>query len=450
MNTSLLFLLLLVLVPLAFYFGYRRGNRPGDRKALHRRIEEYPFYPFISNEQGIVEFSLPKFNEAVRFLLRHRNTFASRQLIIIGEQNIVRDVLPTQELNLYLSLYHRYGGNNLMAEQDRFMENYKRIVTLLGRSFRGTGIEILLHNLVNPTRSVIAIENGEVTGRKVDNGTTNLLLDLKTRKLQNQDKLNYELQIGARRFKCTTVPIFRRDYGLVGAVCINVDVNFLKEEVLGTKEKMEAFIDHIVKTDFRLSENILSQDEYQAALAGKRHFAVGVLPGTGSSVESKRLLAILFSDVMNYSAMMGEDERQALQVLDQNRKIHRAAISECRGRVLKEIGDGILASFEAASDAVRCAMLLQQRALEAGTFKLRIGIHLGEVTTTGNDVFGDGVNIASRIQSEALPGTIFLSEAVYDNVRNKIRGDIRFVGERRLKNISSPVRLYGIGTAAEA
>src|SRR6185436_8697501 len=174
-------------------------------QAKTKRIEEYSFYPFITNEQGIVEFSQPLFNDAVRFFIKNKNPFATKQLIIIGEQNIVRDVLSTSDLNNYLILYNKFDGQQLLLENDQYMENYKRIVTLFGKSFKGTGIEILLHNLVNPTRSVIAIENGEVTGRKIENGTTNLLLDLKTRKLQNQDKLNYELRIGSRQFKCTTI-----------------------------------------------------------------------------------------------------------------------------------------------------------------------------------------------------------------------------------------------------
>jgi hypothetical protein len=207
-----------VLVIAAFVAGIYLGKLSNKKAVIQKRIEEYPFYPFVTNSEGLVEFSQSKFNVAVRFLVGNKNPLASRQLIIIGEQNIVRDVLSSDNLKWYLDLYSRFDGQQLLDEQNRFMENYKRIVILLGKSFRGTGIEILLHNLVNPTKSVIAIENGEVTGRKLENGTTNLLLDLKTRNQHNQDKLNYEIRIGSRLFKCTTVPIFRRDYGLVGAI----------------------------------------------------------------------------------------------------------------------------------------------------------------------------------------------------------------------------------------
>lgn len=141
-------------------------------------------------------------------------------MIVIGEQNFVGDTFGAEELKNYKAFFDAYQSNAILNDNNAFLENYKRIVRLLGRSFPNTGIEILLHNLVNPTKSIVAIENGEVTGRSLEMGTTNLVLDLKTRRHQNQDKLNYELSIGARRFKCTTIPIFRAEYGLVGAICI--------------------------------------------------------------------------------------------------------------------------------------------------------------------------------------------------------------------------------------
>ena len=159
-----------------------------------------------------------------------------------------------------------------MSENDVFLENYVRIVHQIGRSFPNTGIEILLHNLVNPSRSLIAIENGEVTGRQVGSGATNLVLDLKTRRQRGEDKVNYELNIGARQFKCTTIPIFRPDYGLVGALCINIDTHFIRDVVETGGDRLEAFIDNLLRTDFELGENILSKDEHRNAEMGKRHF----------------------------------------------------------------------------------------------------------------------------------------------------------------------------------
>jgi predicted transcriptional regulator YheO len=103
-------------------------------------------------------------------------------------------------------------------------------------------------------------------------GATNLLIDLKKRQLSQEDKLNYELNIGARRFKCTTIPIIRKEYGVVGAICINIDVNFLRDEVLASHEKVITFFQTFCHTDMKLDENILSRDEYAKALKGKKHF----------------------------------------------------------------------------------------------------------------------------------------------------------------------------------
>ena len=92
------------------------------------------------------------------------------------------------------------------------------------------------------------------------------------RGLQNEDKLNYELNIGSRKFKCTTMPIYRDGYGLVGAICINVDYNYLDQEVRKDQKKLDSFLDSILKTDMVLDENILSKNEYEKAIDGKRHF----------------------------------------------------------------------------------------------------------------------------------------------------------------------------------
>ena len=156
------------------------------------------------------------------------------------------------------------------------MENYTRLVRLIGKSFPSTGIEILLHNLADPSHSLIALENN-VTGRNLRDGTTNLLIDLKKRQLLHEDKLNYELHIGSRRFKCTTIPIIRKEFGVVGAICINIDVNYLTEEVLQRQERIETWFKNFLRTDIQLDENILSKDEYAKAIKGKRHFKEDVV-----------------------------------------------------------------------------------------------------------------------------------------------------------------------------
>jgi len=133
------------------------------------------------------------------------------------------------------------------------------------------GIEVLVHDLSNPTHSITTIESGEVTGRVVGMGTTTLLVDLMRRVNLKQDKLNYELNIGSRRFKCTTVPILRRDYGVVGAICINIDINYISEQVVTSADRIAEFFQNYSRTDMTLEENILSKDEYRRALAGKNH-----------------------------------------------------------------------------------------------------------------------------------------------------------------------------------
>ena len=204
-------------------------------------------------------------------LLRNRDNSAAHQLILIGEQNNVENTLKGNDRKEYKKLYHKYDGNKIIDDTTKFLENYKRIVRLIGDSFPDTGMEILLHNLTNPSKALYHIKNN-VTGRNIEAPATNLVHDLKMRGLQNQDKLNYELNIGSRKFKCTTIPIYRDGYGLVGAICINVDYHYLNEEVRKNQKKLNAFINAICKTDMVLDENILSKDEYEKALAGKRHF----------------------------------------------------------------------------------------------------------------------------------------------------------------------------------
>lgn len=142
---------------------------------------------------------------------------------------------------------------------------------MIGKSFPNTGIEILLHNLADPSHSLISLENN-VTGRNLRDGTTSLLIDLKKRQLLHEDKLNYELNIGARKFKCTTIPIHRKEFGIVGAICINVDANYLTDEVMTSQERLATFFKNVCRTDLQLDENILSKDEYAKAIKGKRHF----------------------------------------------------------------------------------------------------------------------------------------------------------------------------------
>ncbi|MFN2623779.1 MAG: PAS domain-containing protein [Chthoniobacterales bacterium] len=242
-----------------------------ERRRYGRRLEEYDFYPYTINRDNFPEFSLRDFRLGVHYFLRNHDPTAARQLIFIGEQNNVRGQLEPAEQKVYARLFEKYEGKKIADDTSEYLENFARLVRLIGKSFPNLGIEVLLHDLSNPSHSLVVLENN-VTGRNLRDGTTNLVIDLKKRQLLQEDKLNYELNIGARKFKCTTIPIIRKEYGVVGAICINVDANYLTEEVLSNADKLRAFFETFCRTDMKLDENILSRDEYARALKGKRHF----------------------------------------------------------------------------------------------------------------------------------------------------------------------------------
>ena len=152
----------------------------------------------------------------------------------------------------------------------------------------------------------------------------------------------------------------------------------------------------------------------------------------------------MFTDIVGYTALMGHDEKKALEVLENNRQIQRPIIEEYRGRWIKELGDGVMASFNAATDAVYAAIKIQQACSAAGIYQLRIGIALGEIVFENEDIFGEGVNVAARIQSVTPPGAIWISESVHSNVINKNDITSEFVNAQHLKNVSAPVRIYRV------
>jgi adenylate cyclase len=166
----------------------------------------------------------------------------------------------------------------------------------------------------------------------------------------------------------------------------------------------------------------------------------------------RRLTAILAADVVTYSRLMGRDEEGTHAAWKSHRKeLIDAKIAECEGRIVKLTGDGFLAEFPSVVNAVTCAATVQRGMLErnAGVprrsrIELRMGINLGDVIVEGDDIFGDGVNVAVRLEGIATPGGIAVSAAVRDNVGNRL--DLRFedMGEQTLKNIDRPVRAYGI------
>ena len=164
----------------------------------------------------------------------------------------------------------------------------------------------------------------------------------------------------------------------------------------------------------------------------------------------RRLAAILIGDVAGYSRLVECDEEgtlERLRALRQDRIDPELATHN--GRMVKTTGDGMLVEFTSAVDAVRCAVALQRRlaasiAISAQRIVYRIGINVGDIVVDGDDILGDSVNIAARLQTLAEPGGIWLSAAAYDHVYGKVEAEFADMGEQQLRNIARPVRAYRI------
>src|SRR5678809_649502 len=151
--------------------------------------------------------------------------------------------------------------------------------------------------------------------------------------------------------------------------------------------------------------------------------------------QTRQLAAIMFTDIVGYTSLMGHDEKKAFELLIQNRQIQKPIIEKYNGRWIKELGDGVMASFNTVSDAVNAAIKIQQTCNTAKDFQLRIGIHLGEVVFENDDVFGDGVNIASRIQTLGVGSSILFSKTIRDQVKNNTEFQMTSLGSFELKNV---------------
>jgi adenylate cyclase len=170
----------------------------------------------------------------------------------------------------------------------------------------------------------------------------------------------------------------------------------------------------------------------------------------------RRLAAILAADVVGYSRLMERDEAGTLAALKVRRKeVLEPLVAKHQGRVFKVSGDGVLVEFASAVNAVQCAIDLQQgmAAANAGQLidrhiVLRVGVNLGDIMVEGSDLYGDGVNIAARLEALADPGSVLVSQAVFSHVRGKTKLDFEDLGERNLKNIKEAVRVYKISVAA--
>lgn len=162
--------------------------------------------------------------------------------------------------------------------------------------------------------------------------------------------------------------------------------------------------------------------------------------------QSRQLAAIMFTDIVGYTALMGEDEQRAFDLLKKNRQLQKPLIEQHGGKWIKELGDGVLATFSTVTDAVNCACSIIEGCKSVKGLQLRIGIHQAEVVFENDDVFGDGVNIAARLQAIAPIGGIGISEAVRNNIANRKGVSTRFVKEETLKHVKEPVRIYEVVT----
>ena len=159
---------------------------------------------------------------------------------------------------------------------------------------------------------------------------------------------------------------------------------------------------------------------------------------------TRQLAAIMFTDIVGYTALMGHDEKKAFSMLRANRNLQQPLIEQNGGKYIKELGDGTLASFPTAIGAVNCACQMIKGCKSIEGLQLRIGIHLGDVVFENNDVFGDSVNIASRLQALAPPGGIWISETVHKNIANKEGITSTYVSEETLKNVRDAIKIYTV------
>ena len=170
------------------------------------------------------------------------------------------------------------------------------------------------------------------------------------------------------------------------------------------------------------------------------------------SVERK-LAAIFAADVAGYSALMGRDEVGTLRTLTAYRVIIDRLIASHRGRIFNTAGDSLVADFASAVDAVQCAVAVQDAIAKENAdrpageqMRFRIGVHVGDIMVQGDNLFGDAVNIAARLEALAAPGGICVSRVVRDQIRDKLPYRFEDMGEQSVKNITRPVRAYAVST----
>ena len=159
---------------------------------------------------------------------------------------------------------------------------------------------------------------------------------------------------------------------------------------------------------------------------------------------TRQLAAIMFTDIAGYTGLMHEDEGYTLTLLEKKRRKLEEEVARHNGRILEFRGDGSLCSFSSTLECVRAAIAIQQAMLKDPIVPTRIGIHSGDIMIAGEAIYGDGVNIASRMESLAVPGSIFISERVYEDIKNQKDIQAIYLGRYRLKNVREEIELFAI------
>ncbi|TFB10343.1 tetratricopeptide repeat protein [Candidatus Marinimicrobia bacterium MT.SAG.3] len=158
----------------------------------------------------------------------------------------------------------------------------------------------------------------------------------------------------------------------------------------------------------------------------------------------RKLVAIMFTDMVGYTAIMQKAELKARELVQNHREIIKPLIEKHAGEVIQYVGDGTFSTFGSAIEAVNCAIEIQRSLKDNEELSLRIGIHVGDVVVEGDEVYGDGVNVTSRLEPLAEPGGVCISERVYDDIKNQLDMETAFLGEKSLKNVDHPIKIYSL------
>ena len=160
--------------------------------------------------------------------------------------------------------------------------------------------------------------------------------------------------------------------------------------------------------------------------------------------QSRQLAAIMFTDIVSYTAMMQEDEQSAIKLVKHHRVVMEKTVAGYEGNVIEYFGDGSLCIFTSITEAISCALSIQQQLQAEPVVPLRIGLHIGEVIYEDGKIMGDGVNIASRIQSLGLAGSILFTKEIFDKIRNHPEFKTVHLGRFLLKNVADPMEVFAL------